>query len=449
MAAIGDPVLISLALIVHCISFIARQALSKSNKEKLNLMSTFSVGVAITAAGNTVFAYRLGLYGLSKESMYAYVKLDFVREAAALWSIGNSFVFIGYEWARKQTLPPLSVVIDKKYMIENIFKISLFLAVLSASGNLLNLAFISGGAQKTLMLFNQMGVLFFARLWGKENSRKYMTYAIILCVFRVISALIQAYLRIELLEPIIVISGGYFIGRGSFKELYSWRVIPAIAVLGIFVSMFGSLGSKRGAFLDAFKNNNQETTVLPSYAVLSVEESDRGNVLIRGSNLAQISNIFQLVEHKGYYNGEASLPLVYAFIPRVLWPEKPSVELGSWFALEIGVATVSQFTGRSNNSVNMSIPGQLYLDFGWLGVALGGILIGRLLAQFWNAGHFDDPYNILGAMWGGYMLFYSLFGVGADLQIFVTFISTYLVFLTIRYILTPYANTVPRTLVEG
>lgn len=448
MSATGDPVLISVAFIIHCISFIARQAFSKKHKTKLNLMSTFSAGVAITALGNAVFTYRLGLYGLNRDSMYSYVKLDYVAEAAMLWSVGNTFIFIGYEWAQKKSLPSLSIVIDSKSAIDNIFRISLFMAILSATGNLVNLGFISGGAQKMLILFNQMGVLFFARLWGKEDSRKYMNYAVLLCVFRVITALFQAFLRIELVEPFIVLFGGYFIGKGSARMLFSARVLPAIIIMGAFASIFGNLGSNRSHFIDAFIASG-ETKIEPSYTVIAVQESDRGNVLIRGANTAQISNIFHLVKTNGLYNGAASLPLTYAFIPRFVWPEKPTIELGSWFALEIGAATISKYTGRSNNSVNMSIPGELYLDFGWLGMILGSVLIGRLLALFWNAAHFHDPYNILGAMWGGYLLFYSLFGVGADLQIFVTFISTYLVFLTVRFILTPYANTVPRPLVEG
>ena len=448
MSATGDPVLISAAFIAHCIAFIARQAFSKKHKTKLNLMSTFAAGVAITALGNAIFTYRLGLYGVNRDSMYNYVKVEFVAQSAMLWSIGNTFIFIGYEWARKRSFPPLSLVIDSKLAIDNIFRFALFMAILSTTGNLVNLGFISGGAQKILMLFNQMGVLFFARLWGKENSRKYMNYAIILCIFRVIAALFQAFLRIEIIEPIIIFFGGYFIGKGSARLLLSARILPVILVMGVFASIFGNLGSNRSHFIDAFLAS-KETKIVPSYTIIAVQESDRGNVLIRGANIAQISNIFELVKNKGYYNGAASLPLTYAFIPRFLWPEKPTIELGSWFALEIRVATISKYTGRSNNSVNMSIPGELFLDFGWLGMILGCIFIGRMLALFWNAAHFDDPYNILGAMWGGYLLFYSLFGVGADLQIFVTFISTYLVFLTIRFIITPYANTVPRTLVEG
>ncbi len=412
-------------------------------------MSTFAIGVAITALGNAVFSYRLGIFGLNQDSMYNYVILSHVSDSAMLWAIGNTFIFIGYEWAGKKSFAPLTVILDDKLIIDYIFRFSIFMAILSITGNIVNLGFISGGAQKVLALFNQMGVLYFARLWGKEKSSKYMNYAIILCVTRVVAALFQAFLRIELLEPFIIFFGGYFIGVGSARILFSVRIIPAILILGFFASIFGNLGANRSHFIDAFISSDNITKVVPSYTVVAVQESDRGNMLIRGSNIAQISNIFQLVDRKGYYNGQASLPLVYAFIPRFLWPEKPTIELGSWFALEIGVATISQYTNRSNNSVNMSIPGQLFLDFGWFGVVIGGVLIGLLLAMFWNASHFDDVHNLLGALWGGYLLFYSLFGVGADLQIFITFISTYLVFLTIRTILKPYANTEPRTLVEG
>jgi hypothetical protein len=153
-----------------------------------------------------------------------------------------------------------------------------------------------------------------------------------------------------------------------------------------------------------------------------------------------------LVEKNGLYLGQASAPLVAALVPRFLWPDKPQIQLGAWFALEIGAASISSTSGRANNSINMTIPGELYLDFGWFGVVVGGILFGGLVGLFWNAAKFNDSaYNILGALWGGYLLLFALFGIGADLQIIVTLLSTYIIFLVIKKLAKSYEGILSRT----
>lgn len=438
---------------VHCLSYLASSIFSRNKKSKLNLLSAFSIGVIITTLANTIFLYRLEIYGVSFESMYHYVLPKHTLNAAVLWSIGNSFIYIGYEFFSRKSFPSLRVEINSDKVLDTIFWVVFGLFVLNFTGNLVRLNFISGGLQKTLILFNDMSVLFFARLWGKEGKNKYRNYAITLCVFRVTIAVISAYLRIELVQPFIVFFGGYFLGKGSIKYLFSYRVLPMIGIFLFFATIFGTLGANRAHFSEVFKGKEKDVSkveVAPSYAISSAAASDRNNVLVRGANMAQLSNIFGLVERRGFYNGKVTIPLLYAFIPRFLWPGKPIVELGAWYALEIGVATIS-VTGRANNSINMSIPGQLYLDFGYLGVILGCFFFGGIVAMFWNAAEFDSsPYNLIGSLWGGYLLFFALFGIGADMQILITFTSTYLSFFLIKKIIgLYYAHSERRTALEG
>jgi hypothetical protein len=154
----------------------------------------------------------------------------------------------------------------------------------------------------------------------------------------------------------------------------------------------------------------------------------------RSANIAQLTNVIGLVKTNGYYGGAVSSPLIAAFIPRFLWPDKPTIQLGAWFAVQIGMATIGD-AGRANNSINMSVPGELYLDFGWIGVVLGCLLFGGIVALFWNAaGFYQSPYNLSGTLWGGYLLHYALLGIGSDLQIIVSLVSTYLVFLFLKII---------------
>ena len=142
-----------------------------------------------------------------------------------------------------------------------------------------------------------------------------------------------------------------------------------------------------------------------------------------------------LVKDNGYYNGTTIAYLSYAFIPRFIWPEKPWIVQGRWFALEIGQARLVEDRGVSN-SINMTIPGELYLNFSWWGVVIGCLIAGFLFAGFWNScGFWEDFNNITGGLFGFYLFFQGLGDIGPDLQIFVTLIAMYLLLLGISFLL--------------
>ena len=124
----------------------------------------------------------------------------------------------------------------------------------------------------------------------------------------------------------------------------------------------------------------------------------------------------------------------YAFIPRFIWPEKPIIAKGAWYAWRIGQANITP-TGAYTNSVNMTVAGELYLNFGWLGVLLGCLSFGIALGTFWaRTGFWVDESNTLGSAFGFYLLWIGL-GLAADLQIIVTLVATYLLFVAIGYML--------------
>ena len=80
----------------------------------------------------------------------------------------------------------------------------------------------------------------------------------------------------------------------------------------------------------------------------------------------------------------------------------------------------------------MTVAGELYLDFGWIGVIFGSLLFGAFIALLWNSTKFyASEYNLSGTIFGGYLIMLSI-GSYADLQIAVTLVSTYIIFLIIK-----------------
>jgi len=73
-----------------------------------------------------------------------------------------------------------------------------------------------------------------------------------------------------------------------------------------------------------------------------------------------------------YQNGRTLVELVLAFVPRMIWPDKPSVATGQVFNKEL-------VRGIGDTYISPSHLGELYWNFGWPGLTCGMTLIGMLL----------------------------------------------------------------------
>ena len=433
-------------LILHCV--INMSANIKNIITSLNLSIFYNLGVALTSFANVLFINKVKLLGTGADVLhiYNYIDVRFIDEACLVWAVGNTFVFIGYDFFKKKSLPSIAYVIDNRNVLNNMYFVIVAISVLPLTGNAINLGFIAGGFQKILQLLLSVGILFYSRLWVTENNKRFGAYAISMCIFQTIIALYNSYIRIDLITPVSILFLGYFIGKGDVKYLFSVRIVPVIIVFAIFFQFFQTFGTHRAHFIKAFINSDQENS---RYSYVENEENAGGTLLERSSCIAQLTHIVKLTKENGFYNGRASLPLLSAVVPRILWPDKPKIELGAWFAVEIGAGTISDETGRANNSVNMTIPGELYLDFSWVGLVLGCILWGGFLSLVWNSTQFkSSEYNLTGTLWGGYLL-QGAIGAFVDMQSIITITSTYLVFYLTKKILDHYADTRHRTPVEG
>jgi hypothetical protein len=83
----------------------------------------------------------------------------------------------------------------------------------------------------------------------------------------------------------------------------------------------------------------------------------------------------------------------YAFVPRIIWPDKPNLSRGAWFSVYLGFAR-SEDKGFS---VAQTATGELYWNFGSVGVFLGMLLIGAINGLIWRTAGLDPtrrPLNI-------------------------------------------------------
>ena len=83
------------------------------------------------------------------------------------------------------------------------------------------------------------------------------------------------------------------------------------------------------------------------------------------------------VRSAGLQLGRTMSYIRYAFIPRLVWPDKPNVTRGAWFTNFLGFSKTEE---RATTSTGMTATGELYWNFGIYGVVAGMFAIGCLLS---------------------------------------------------------------------
>jgi hypothetical protein len=87
------------------------------------------------------------------------------------------------------------------------------------------------------------------------------------------------------------------------------------------------------------------------------------------------------VERSGYQMGETMRYATYAFIPRILWPDKPALTRGAWFYTYVGG---SPRESEATSSLGITAVGELYWNFGVGGVLAGMLVIGCGYGLLWR-----------------------------------------------------------------
>jgi hypothetical protein len=367
--------------------------------------------------------YRLLSNGILLSS-FQYARPELFQEADLIWGLGSAFILLGIAIPVKKR-PKLVIYWELPSSKFNLFFILGFAMIFKDNWLPVQLP---GTFDNILSIF-PLAATFFLTFNGvmHENSR-WQWYGFIICMVFLIKAALYSYLRLDIILPALVFILAQFLGTRSFKFLVNKFMLPIYGVLVLFFIFFEAFGGLRSNAAVGFNRFSDLQQGREQMKTMTRDEEEQLNPFQRSSVVNQISACAGLVEDRGLYLGKASAPLAAALIPRALWPEKPKIALGAWFAVEIGagVQTETWF----NNSINMTIPGQLYLDFGWAGVALGCVLVGMLLNWLWqHSGFYVSSFNLFGVFFGVFMLYNIVFGLGADLQMFITMIAMYLIFL--------------------
>lgn len=366
------------------------------------LLNTISHFIAITTTDPDRLRYFLLLY-----------KPQHLFEGLAIYCVGCMLIIEAMRYYCKHDLRLVSV--RSTWLTWN--QILMFSLLFYFINNFFSLTFL--GALGSAVGLIVMGSIFYLSYAAHlENHSLKINFLIGYTAFLSFYALQTSYLRYEILVPWIAYFFGELVARRKLSRFsYPSRFI-AIFLLIVIPPLFTYLGRTRASYQQGDRDLTKVT-----HAITSGQDGGE-SVLSRLSYINQLTNVVALVEKKGFYNGFTLSYFGYAFIPRFLWPEKPLIKQGQWFAQESGLAYKDR-KGRVNNSINMTVPGEFYLNFGWWGVLIGCVLFGAFFAFLWN-----NTQGETLASWAFryYLLFGAMAGLGADLQVVVTLSAFFIIY---------------------
>lgn len=431
---------VGLAVVVHDVARLRRGALTP--------ITFFALAFGITGVANAIGVHSIAEQG-NQSPFDLYLAMDYVYFACAVMLVGGTAIISGFYTAQRwhawrvagQVLPKIRTRVSDKSLTYG--------GAAIAVAGMLTSNVIGRGQLGTLSaligLLPDLTIFTLSRLGAARRSRRVMIVALVLALIVAVQAALFAYLRSEILLPLFALLIGLIVGSRSLAILHRRLLIPVYLVIALFAVNFATLGrirakagagqSRVAAFRAASTTNASDST------------DDGAALVVRLSTLNQLSQIGLLVDQGGFLRGSTLAYLGFAFVPRFLWPAKPKIAKGAWFAYEIGEAILRP-DGTYGNSINMTVPGELYLNFGWSGVAVGSYLFGALLALFWSTAMFwTDENNPLGTAFGFYLLWIGV-SLVADLQIVVTLLAMYLLFLAPSLVLSSLRRSHRGTLVR-
>jgi len=234
---------------------------------------------------------------------------------------------------------------------------------------------------------------------------------------------------------------------GLFRRRQRWLLVVApaavVVVYSAIVNPIVALSRNRGTA----GSTNIVRNLYDACQQWSGQGGIRGDAVPLGQMLSEsfgrlfdahpVAIIVQDVQLSGYLNGESLGYVGYAFVPRLIWRDKPMVSRGRWMTVRLGWAKDEE---SATTSTGITMAGELYWNFGMLGVAAGmffiGWLDGRLLWCMVGNKPALQPLNMTIYL----VAMFTIIGPEAGATI-VSIISAFLLFRVTLYVV----NRAPRS----
>lgn len=189
----------------------------------------------------------------------------------------------------------------------------------------------------------------------------------------------------------------YLVSLALLRErIPIYQLIVFVIVAGMSFSFFSAyrvaVHSKHESRLEALSNIEKHVGSIAGNDS-SIGERFTGGLEYFTDRITLKSSVEQIIARTGkdvgFQNGRTIEPLLYAFIPRFIWPDKPSSSMaGQVFNQEFKISA------SKNTYISTSQVGELYWNFGWTGLVVGMMMIGAVMAAIASSMRLDKDATL-------------------------------------------------------
>jgi hypothetical protein len=178
------------------------------------------------------------------------------------------------------------------------------------------------------------------------------------------------------------------------RLILRWLVIPFFALLLLYPFSNAYRSLVRGGDVEVTSFEGAARAGQMAFSKVGEGEATTGDLWREGLNhrmdlLTSVAQVLSLGPRASLVKGDIHwwiLP-VYPFVPRFLWPSKPILDEGGWFTVALRGGSGDAATVGSGTAI--TYPGDLYLQFGLLGIPIGMCMLCLAVQWFANrvSGH--------------------------------------------------------------
>lgn len=311
-----------------------------------------------------------------------YFTADYIHLGQLMALLGVIFMILGYFAATQLSirLPSFNLGPLRRFVASfywPIFALSLFgvAVVFYLKGlhtNLMNLQFTANkfhiseatGTRSSLgfaLLGADIIVVYF--LYYLTFAKRVIPYSVY--VFAVAFVALNFFMSSQRMGVIIIVMGALLVAKTNLFDLRTRQAWIRLITIGLVISVLSVASSIRQERREVGLSELSVTAGIQA----TIDHAFKGLYAIDPSKLTGIA-----LRHDEYLYGQSFLMFIVAPIPRVLWPDKPNVRIGPYVAQDL-------LDFRNNSGTPPSAIGEFYINFGWVGIALGMMIFGALLAN--------------------------------------------------------------------
>ena len=217
----------------------------------------------------------------------------------------------------------------------------------------------------------------------------------------------------------LTLSFGFWIAGGRFRPRLVAGVLGA-ALVGITLKGVAGEYRQRTWWVQEQLSPVEEAVVMRELLDKQIETSGIGGAIVlgaeasmrRSATLDLLADVVRRTPHDvPYWGGETYRSLIGAFVPRFLWPSKPTKDVGNRFGHRYGyLASYDRWT-----SVNMPYLLEFYANFGFNGV-LAGMFVTAFIIRLLDVLVNRPGSGILRAT-AGLIIVHPIFAIESDFSL--------------------------------